>query len=369
MLYSDYMVLGWGSNEHGQLGLHTPSSINGLVPHAIDLKTLIPPTGLNATPRDVCTTSYGTTSSSRVWAVAGGLVSGILHQDRVLKLWGDNNPFNNINTNESDQEIGDKNDRTRSTTTYVADIEGVSINQDHMLLLLRCGLLVEMSLTGDRVSASGGNASTRGRNQVPKPPFVVSYPCPRDSIRLNRGEDGKYRFAINHTMEVDGQSEANLHIPTPPGLTGNRLANTNKLANTSKIAKICAGLRHSVAITASGEIFCWGDNRHGQCCDRNNSRTDDSGGGHHSGWTHPEGLMFVDVSSGARHSVAIDDEGVVWSWGDNRYGALGRDTHASSTGKSYDATPRRVEGLDPTVKWKRVSCHSITYTLLVFVTA
>ena len=50
-------------------------------------------------------------------------------------------------------------------------------------------------------------------------------------------------------------------------------------------------------------------------------------------------VPVVRVVGGHDHSTALDDEGAIWSWGDNRFGQLGDGTFEPRAG------PIRAEGL------------------------
>jgi alpha-tubulin suppressor-like RCC1 family protein len=83
------------------------------------------------------------------------------------------------------------------------------------------------------------------------------------------------------------------------------------------------GTFHGCAITASGELRCWGSNQYGQLGQGNtNNIGNDAGestvpvdlGGHDA----------VDVSAGQEHTCAVLDDGSVRCWGRNDRGQLGQ---------------------------------------------
>eukprot|EP01035_Chromulina_nebulosa_P021133 gene21133-27385_t len=63
------------------------------------------------------------------------------------------------------------------------------------------------------------------------------------------------------------------------------------------------------------------------------------------------GLKFIDVECGAKHIIAIDESGVIWSCGDNKYGQLGR---ILDNNTAFDNSFQLVEGLDTNIRWQRV---------------
>ena len=89
-----------------------------------------------------------------------------------------------------------------------------------------------------------------------------------------------------------------------------------------KIVKIAAGQGHSLALTDDGMVYTWGRNDTGQL--GNNATTDVmlpvtvtvTG-------TPMSNKTIVEIASGARHSLAIDSSGKVYAWGHNGSGQLG----------------------------------------------
>lgn len=87
---------------------------------------------------------------------------------------------------------------------------------------------------------------------------------------------------------------------------------------------VSAGDQHSLAVKADGTVWAWGNNGQGQL-----------GDGTITDKYHPvqvAGLTgFSDVSAGFSHSLALKSDGTVWAWGSNYSGALG-------TGDTTDST-------------------------------
>ncbi|XP_025087871.1 secretion-regulating guanine nucleotide exchange factor-like [Pomacea canaliculata] len=81
-----------------------------------------------------------------------------------------------------------------------------------------------------------------------------------------------------------------------------------------KIVQVAGGWDFSLAVTVEGELFSWGNNIFCQL-GRNSS---------HKGSTCPARVEFPDkvkvagVAAGLRHGLAKTDDGAVYGWGDNK---------------------------------------------------
>ena len=98
---------------------------------------------------------------------------------------------------------------------------------------------------------------------------------------------------------------------------------------------VAAGERHSVVVTATGQVWAWGDNSAGQIGDGTNETRETP--------VMVPGLSdIVSVTSEAiaSHTLALAGDGTVWSWGSNSSGQLGDGTRDAR----LDAVPR--SGLD-----------------------
>jgi len=91
-----------------------------------------------------------------------------------------------------------------------------------------------------------------------------------------------------------------------------------------RIKSVATGEFHSCAITLEGNVYCWGDNEYGQL--GNNSFTDST---YPIAVDAPDGVKFSAITANRYHTLAIDESGQVWGWGDNSAGELGDGTTTS----------------------------------------
>jgi hypothetical protein len=123
-----------------------------------------------------------------------------------------------------------------------------------------------------------------------------------------------------------------------------------RVAGLSNVQQITAGSGHSLAITADGNLWAWGVNLAGQL-----------GGGTNSFRSNVPvrvaGLSNVQqIAAGGRHSLAITADGNLWAWGYNLYGQLGNGTNTISN------VPVRVAGLSNVQQIAAGLDHSLAIT-------
>jgi alpha-tubulin suppressor-like RCC1 family protein len=102
---------------------------------------------------------------------------------------------------------------------------------------------------------------------------------------------------------------------------------------SGKVTAIAAGLAFVLVLKSDGTVWGWGDDFQGQLGDGGN--TDKPTPVKVQGLT----ARVVAIAAGKAHSLAIQADGAVWSWGDNGSGALG-----TQTPDVFQNTPVRVQG-------------------------
>ncbi len=106
------------------------------------------------------------------------------------------------------------------------------------------------------------------------------------------------------------------------------------VSGLSNVGSIAASYAHTLALDASGAgISAWGSNASGQLGDGSTAQTRLSP-------VRVNGLSGVRlIAAGSSHSLAVKNDGTVWSWGNNVYGAVGDGTTTNRT------TPVQSKGL------------------------
>lgn len=134
-----------------------------------------------------------------------------------------------------------------------------------------------------------------------------------------------FAFGDNSRGQVDGTlSSPSFDTPVTPAFV-----------KGDSFIQVAAGLFHSAAITDQGEVVAFGCGRFGQCL--SDGDNDEVWTGR---WRPEDGSRLVRVACGRRHTMVLDEHGCVWTFGENKYGQLGRDI----SDRKFDGTPQLVEG-------------------------
>uniref|UniRef100_A0A3Q3VJX2 BTB domain-containing protein n=1 Tax=Mola mola TaxID=94237 RepID=A0A3Q3VJX2_MOLML len=121
--------------------------------------------------------------------------------------------------------------------------------------------------------------------------------------------DGEvFAWGYNNSGQVGSGSTANQ--PTP--------RRVSSCLQNKVVVNIACGQLCSMAVLDNGEIYGWGDNSTGQL-----------GFGNNRNRCAPcrvaalQGVSVIQVACGSSHTLALTDEGSVYTWGANQYGQLG----------------------------------------------
>lgn len=102
----------------------------------------------------------------------------------------------------------------------------------------------------------------------------------------------------------------------------------------SNVVAIAAGYVFSAALLNNGAVWAWGNNEYGQLGTDTMTRSNIP--------LHIGGLPTIAAFAvGSEHTLAVDETGHVWSWGGNVDGQLG-----NSTAGSNEAQPAQISTLD-----------------------
>ena len=114
-----------------------------------------------------------------------------------------------------------------------------------------------------------------------------------------------------------------------------RVKGLNNIGFLKDVTAIAAGADHSLAVLCDGSVVAWGNNNSGQLGDGTNTR---------SLFPIlvqglPAGVKAFSIAAGDFHSVAVMEDGTVYSWGGNADGQLGVNSNTDAL------TAKQVHGI------------------------
>lgn len=139
--------------------------------------------------------------------------------------------------------------------------------------------------------------------------------------KFNEVRMAQLSTGAEHTLAIDTDGKLwawgnNLNGQVAYSVYENYYATPIQLEKTKKFTAISAGYKHSLAIDESGTLFQWGYHCVGDAGDES--------------WEDVFelealmlGLEFAKISAGSYFNLAIDKNGNLYAWGDNTYGQLG----------------------------------------------
>jgi alpha-tubulin suppressor-like RCC1 family protein len=157
------------------------------------------------------------------------------------------------------------------------------------------------------------------------------------SLVIEKNTGRLLAFGDNSRGQVDGTMSSKSSVASGP--------RTPEFLRGEHVVHAAAGLFHSAIVTREGEVVTFGCGRFGQSLSSVSSDPVWVGR-----WRPDDGSKFIRVGCGRRQTTVLDDRGRIWTFGENKYGQLGR---AVAEGV-VDATPRLVD--IPEDGWK---CHDI----------
>ena len=330
-LKQDGSVWAWGLNDYGQLGIGSAEIIDHSVPvpvpglggvsdvsagpmHTVALKQdgTVWAWGSNlagqvgdgtSTDRTTPVQTQGLTGATAVGA--GGFFTMALKQGGSVWAWGANK-FG---------QLGDGTTTDRKTPVQVKGLTGVitaiAAGYDYGLAVRQDG---SVWAWGNNSLGQLGDGTTSNRSapvQVQGLSGVkaVSGSVGGHSVAL-KNDGTVWAWGYNFFGQLGDGSETNRSTPAQvKGLSG--------------VMAVSAGLGHSIAVKQDGTVWAWGSNVFGELGDgTTNSR---------SAPIQVQGLAGVAAvaASSTAHSVALKQDGTVWTWGHNGYGQLADGTYVA----------------------------------------
>jgi len=301
---SDGITYSWGLNSFGQLGNGNNTSTN--IPVTVRFNAANVLIGKNI---------------SAVYA--GSLFSIALGADNTFYSWGDN----------SAGQLGNGN-KISSNTPVVASnlsvlsnkvISAVATGGYHCLVLTSDGTVYAWGDNSAGQLGNGNNISsdipvTVSTNGVLAGKKIIGIAAGMRHSIVVTSDGNLYSWGYNAHGQLGNASTINSNVPVA-------IAPASSIEGKSFIA-VAAGAYSCTAISTDGQLVAWGWNSNGQL-----------GIGNYSFITVPwkvdysialKGKKMVYVSSGYEHTIALDSDGRAYAWGVGEEGRLGNASGTNS---------------------------------------
>lgn len=340
---SDGTVWAWGLNTSGQLGngnttnqksavqvsgISNAAAVAGGAAHSLALRSTgaVSAWGLNSSGQ---LGNGSTTSSSTPVSVSGltnarAVTAGSSHSlaletDGSVVAWGLN----------SSGQLG--NGTTTNSTTPVA------VSNLSRVVSIAAGNAQSLALRVDgTVWAWGGNASGQlGNGTTTNSSTPVQVSNLSGVIAIAAGGDDSYALTRSGAVWAWGDDAY--------GQLGNtsvtKKSTTPVLVSLpSNISAIAAGGFHAFALASDGTVWAWGRNNSGQLGDGQSCGKQSCTTPVHL--NSPTGVIAL--AGGSLHSLAATAAGSLWVWGDNSYGQLGNGNTTTQKTPIQLATPSAI---------------------------
>ncbi len=310
---SDGNLYAWGDNTYGQLGIGNTTNPNN-------------------SPVEV-TLPSGVTSWTAV--AAGHFHSLAIGNDGNLYAWGDNSygECGTGNTIINPWTTPQKVILPSGVTSWTAAAAG----ERHSLAIGSDGNLYAWGWNSDGQLGIGNTTNPNNSPvEVTLPSGVTSWTAVSAGYlhSLAIGSDGNlYAWGYNHGGEL-GNGNTTTPYTTPQKVT--------LPSGVTSWTGAAAGYVHNLAIGSDGNLYAWGDNYYGELGNGNNTTPDST----LQKVTLPVGVTrWNAAAAGYQHSLAIGNDGNLYSWGWNGAGELGIN---SSDGNAH-STPVQVFPVPPTL--------------------
>lgn len=325
---NDWTVWAWGSNLAGQLGDGTDESRN--LP--VQIKG---PNGMGWL-------------TDIIAIAAGNQHSLALSGDGHVLAWGNNTygQLGNATNNKSYTPVYVLNEQNEPFENVAAIASG----SNHSFLITEDN---QLWAWGKNESGQLGNNTTINRNR----PVRIYLPQELQILKVSAGDSHSMALLGNgHVWSWGENSSGQLGIGSiESSLIPIRILQADSEIPLDNIVEIASGAFHSLALSSDGFIWSFGLNQNGQL---------GNGGPIHT--TSPLKVQHINnqtaltdigkIAAGTDHSIAIQNNGVIWSWGKNDGGQLGNSTQTSTY------YPTQISNLTDVLAIDAGKAHSVAHT-------
>ncbi|BDR54017.1 hypothetical protein KIMH_01280 [Bombiscardovia apis] len=295
---------------------------------------------------------------------AGHDYSLALGDDHNVYSWGSNQYGQLGNTtNNGSTTPNPAPSKISGGSLAAGSITKISAGSTHAMALDGNG---QIHTWGNNQYGQLGNATNNGITAAnPTPATVTGGSLPASNSQISAGQE--------FSLSLDSQGHVHAWGHNMFGQLGHTINNgttnpnptpaqvDNGSLSSSTINQISAGSTHTVALDSEGRVHTWGRNMYGELGKTANNGSNNA---NPAPAVVTGGSLPVDsvtqISAGSWHSLALDDQGRIHAWGLNRTGQLGK--AANSGNSNPNPRPALVGGGAPTSSNAQINAggsHSI----------
>jgi len=302
-LDSEGKIYAWGLNSYGQLGNN--STTDSSVPVQVD--------------------TSGVLAGKTITAIAAGVYHSMaLDSEGKVYAWGNNASGRLGNNSTSNSSVPVQVDT--SGVLAGKTITAISGGGAHSLAIDSDGKVYAWGLNS--YGQLGNNSPTN--SSVPVQVYTSGVLAGKTITAIAAGStyslaidsEGKvYAWGYNNSGQLGNNSTTNSNIPVQ--------VNTSGVLAGKTITAISVGDYYSMALDSAGKVYTWGRNDSGQL--GNNSTTNSSVPVQVNASGVLAGKTITTIAAGGYHSLTLDSEGKVYAWGNNSAGRLGNNSTTSAS--------------------------------------
>ena len=257
----------------------------------------------------------------RISQVDGGdLHSAAVGSDGSLYTWGDNSSHGQLG-----RDTADKQDSHPGRAEAPAGVNFVHVSAGY-------GFSVALGSDGSLYTWGDNSRGQLGRavtsSKPANRPNKVESPAGVTFTQASAGGSHVVAVGSDDNLYTWGDNSAGRLGRDTSSIPANKPGKADTPADVT-FSSVSAGWCHTVALDTQGNAYTWGGNTHGELGRSTTSTPADKPGKADT----PAGIIFTHASAGRSHSVAVSDDGSIYTWGNADNGQLGRDTSSTPANK------------------------------------
>lgn len=295
-LTTDGRVYAWGDNSSGQLGNNTTTT--------------------SAIPVAVVTSGTPMQGKTITSIAVGSSHSLALASDGSVYAWGDN----------SSGQLGNGT-TVRSLVPVAVSIQNIKSIAAHTTTSFFINNDGGVYRSGNAIN--GGTCGVLQADNKSTPAIInTGSLAGKQAVKISAGSGFAIILASDNTLHAVGNGCSGQLGNGVLATTSDPVAVTAGSLAGKTIADISSGMTHSLALASDGTVFSWGDNTNGQLGNNSTSARTTPTTIYTTGVL--SGKTISAISAGSSHSLVVDTDGKVYSWGNNTNGRLGNNSTSQS---------------------------------------